>query len=107
ELWYLLLDNNNIYQTSFSNSNFDQSFPNNYQAGMTSIKAFSNAWAILPGICSKAGQEKGTSMYKIEIITSHTGAIKLAFNNDASTPLNLCEKSWSIDNLKLTAITNQ
>jgi hypothetical protein len=106
ELWYLLLDNNNIYQTSFSNNNFDQSFPNNYQAGMTSIKALSNAWGVLPGICAKAGQEKGTSMYKIEIITSHKGAIKLAFNNDPSTPLTLCEKSWSIDNLKLTALTN-
>lgn len=107
ELWYLVLDNNPIYQTSFSNSNFDQSFPSNFQAGLTNNKALSNAWGVLPGVCSKAGQANGTSLYKIEIITSHTGDIRLALNNDASTPLTLCEKSWSIDNLKLTAITNQ
>lgn len=106
ELWYWALDNNLIYSTSFSNENFEQSYPKNYQIGMINNKALSNAWGVMPGICSKAGQDKGTSMYKIEYITSHKGAIKLAFNNDASIPFSLCEKSWSLDNLKLTVINN-
>lgn len=100
------LDYNSIYLTTFSNGAYDQSFPNNYQSNMINNKAFSNAWGVFPGVCSKVDQTNGTSLYKIEYITSHSGPVKLTFNDIANTTTSLCQKSWSLDNLKLTAINN-
>ncbi len=100
------LDNNTIYLTTFSNGAYDQSFPNNYQTNIINNKAFSNAWAVFPGVCSKVDQKNGTSLYKIEYITSHSGPIRLTFNDIANTNTSFCQKSWSLDNLKLTAINN-
>ena len=104
DLWQMKLDNNPIYLTSFSNGTNDQLFPNNYQPTLINNKAFSNSWAVYPGVCSKAGQSNGTSYYKLEYITSHKGPIELAFQDVSATASSLCTKSWSIDNLKLTAI---
>lgn len=107
DIWQLKLDNNAIYETTFSNGNEDQSFPDNYNYQPVPIKhlAFSNAWGKLDGVCSKAGQKDGTSYYKIECITSHQGPIELVFQDISFTASNHCQKTWSIDNLKLTAIT--
>lgn len=104
--WQVQLDNNTIYLTTFSNGVYDQSFPNNYQSNIINNKAFSNAWAVFPGVCSKVDQSNGTSLYKIEYITSHKGPVRLTFNDIANTSTSLCQKSWSLDNLKLTAINN-
>jgi len=107
DLWQLKLDNNPILITSFSNSNEDQLFPNNYTQTLTNNKAFSNSWGVYPGVCSKAGQANGTSLYKIEYITSHKGPIELVFQDVPFSATNLCMKSWSIDNLKLTTMDKQ
>jgi hypothetical protein len=104
--WQVQLDNNTIYLTTFSNGVYDQSYPNNYQSNMINNKANSNAWALYPGVCSKVDQQNGTSMYKIEYITSHSGPVRLTFNDIPNATSNLCQKSWSLDNLKLTAINN-
>lgn len=107
DLWQLKIDNNPILVTSFSNGNNDQSFPNSYFPTVFNNKAFSNSWAVYPGICSKAGQSNGTSFYKIEHITTHQGPIELYFQDVNVTASNLCIKSWSIDNLKLTTMLKQ
>lgn len=104
DIWQLKLDNNPIYLTTFSNGNADQSFPDNYQPSLVRNKAFSNAWAKFSGVCSKANQTDGTSFYKIEYITSHSGAIQLIFQDISFTASTKCNKSWSIDNLRLTTI---
>jgi hypothetical protein len=107
DLWQLKLDNNPILVTSFSNGTNDQSFPTSYYPTVYNNKAYSNSWATYPGVCSKAGQNNGTSFYKIEYITSHEGPIELVFQDVLVTASNLCIKSWSIDNLKLTTTLKQ
>jgi hypothetical protein len=106
EFYQVQLDNNTIYLTTFSNGSYNQSFPNNYQTNLINNKAFSNAWGVFPGVCSKVDQTNGTSLYKIEYITSHSGPVRLTFNDIANSATSLCQKSWSLDNLKLTAINN-
>lgn len=104
DIWQMAIDNNPIILTTFSNGNYPQSYPNNYQPNMINSPALSNSWGVLPGVCSNAGKANGTSHYKIEYTTSHTGPLQLALN-DVPNPVNsLCLKSWSIDNLRLTAI---
>ncbi len=107
DLWQFKLDNNPLLITNFSNGTQDQLFPNNYTATLTNNKALSNSWAVFPGICSKAGQNNGTSFYKIEYITSHKGGIELVFQDVPFSATSLCMKSWSIDNLKLTTMLKQ
>ncbi len=105
DLWQMTLNNYQIYLTSFSNGTHNQSFPENYTAGTAGNKAFSNSWATLPGVCAGAGLINGTTHYKIEHTTAHQGALQLALN-DIPNPINsLCLKSWSMDNLRITAIT--
>lgn len=107
DLWQLKLDNNPLLITNFSNGVQDQLFPNSYTPTLTNNKPFSNSWGVFPGICSKAGQSNGTSFYKIEYITSHSGPIELAFQDVSFSSTSLCIKSWSIDNLKLTTMLKQ
>lgn len=107
DLWQFKLDNNPLLITNFSNGSQDQLFPNNYTATLTNNKALSNSWAVFPGVCSKAGQNNGTSFYKIEYITSHKGPIELVFQDVSFSATSLCIKSWSIDNLKLTTMLKQ
>jgi hypothetical protein len=102
DVWNMTIDGYTIYQTTFSNGIYHQSFPDNYN-GYSQNPAHSNAWELLPGVCANAGKPDGTAHYKIEYITTHTGPLKLEFN-DAVQPFNsLCLKSWSIDNLKITS----
>jgi len=105
DLWQMTLNSYPIYLTSFSNGTYNQSFPDNYTAGITGHKAFSNSWATLQGVCTSAGITNGTAYYKIEYTTAHQGSLQLAIN-DVPNPVNsLCLKSWSLDNLRITAIT--
>jgi hypothetical protein len=104
DIWQMKLNNTPVYITTFSNGNDDQSFPDNYQSVLIQNKAFSNAWGKLVGVCSKVNQLDGTSYYKIEYLTGHQGDIELSFQDVSFTSSTQCEKSWSIDNLRLTAI---
>lgn len=104
DIWQMALDNSPIYLTTFSNGPYNQSFPNNYAGTVSKNKALSDSWGVLPGVCANAGQTNGTSHYKIEFTTAHKGPMQLALN-DVPNPVNsLCLKSWSIDNLRITAI---
>lgn len=105
DLWQMTIDNYPVILTSFSNGSYSQSYPDNYQTNMINNKPFSNSWELLPGVCSLSNNPKGTSHYKIDFTTSHFGPLQLALS-DVPNPVNsLCLKSWSIDNLRITAIT--
>lgn len=104
DIWQMKLDNNPIYVTTFSNGTVDQSYPDNYQTVLIRNPAFSNAWGKFGGVCSKVDQSDGTSYYKMEYLTGHTGTIQLDFQDVSFTAGNQCTKSWSIDNLRITAI---
>ncbi len=108
DAWQMTVDDHPFYITTFSNGPYGQSFPNNYKAGAVSNPAHADAWDIsFPGVCALKDAANGSSLYKIELITSHArDSIKIACN-DALQPFNsLCQKSWSIDNIRVTAITH-
>ncbi len=105
DVWNIRLDNNLILVTTFSNGTKTQAFPDYYNPGVTLNPAHSNAWALFPGVCASAAQNDGTSYYKFDYITSHTASKITIDMNDALQPFNsLCLKSWSLDNIKITAI---
>lgn len=106
DVWQMTLDDYPFYQTTFSNGIHGQSFPNNYKAGNASSPAHSDAWNIsLPGVCALKDSANGSSLYKIEITTSHNANAMTLACSDALQPFNsLCQKSWSVDNIRITAI---
>ncbi len=108
DAWQMSIDNYPFYLTTFSNSSYGQSFPGNYKTGAASNPAHANAWKIdMPGLCALKDVANGSSLYKIEVITSHNSDSLLMACNDALQPFNsYCLKSWSIDNLRVTAIYN-
>lgn len=106
DIWQMKYSNNPIIVTTFSNDNNPQSFPNNYQTNMINNPALANSWGVFPGVCAKQNISNGTSWYKIEYITGHTGPLDINFQDVNFSAGNLCSKSWSIDNLKITAIYN-
>ena len=89
---------------TFSNTSYQQSYPNFYQN--SNLPARANAWDInLPGVCSSQGVLGGTSSYKINKTIGHSGNSFKLDCSDALQPFNdSCFKSWSIDNLSITAI---
>ncbi len=106
DAWQMVIDGYPLYITTFSNSIHGQAFPNNYTPGQTTNPARSNSWNTnLPGVCLLKQSPNGSSLYKIDLRTAHTAsALKLACN-DVLQPFNsFCNKSWSIDNIKLTAM---
>lgn len=106
DAWQMTLDGYPLYLTTFSNSVHGQAFPNNYTPGQTVQPARSDSWnSNLPGLCLLKQSANGSSMYKIDIRTAHTASqLKLACN-DVLQPFNsFCNKSWSMDNIKITTI---
>jgi hypothetical protein len=105
DVWKMTVDDYPFYVTTFSNGIYNQSFPDNYQQTISINPPRSNAWEVLPGVCSSLGQSNGSTHYKIELTTSHSNNSFVLSLSDALQPLNqLCLKSWSIDNLQITAI---
>jgi hypothetical protein len=106
DAWQMVLDGYQIHVTTFSNSNYGQSYPKNYVAGTPSNPARSDSWNTnLPGLCALKDSPNGSSLYKIEITTAHTSNVANISCNDALQPFgSFCLKSWSIDNLMVTAI---
>lgn len=105
DVWQLKLDQVPIMIRTFSNTTFPQSFPADYNPGVSQNPPYSDAWALLPGACVWGDKPDGTSLYKIDYITAHT-ANKVSLDiNDALQPFNQpCNKSWSIDNIVITAV---
>ncbi|MCX6204962.1 MAG: hypothetical protein NTZ19_01755 [Bacteroidetes bacterium] len=107
DAWQMILDNQRIYITTFSNGSHGQSFPYNYiNASTPSNPARGDAWdPNLPGVNSLKSQSNGSTLYKIEYTTAHTESSVYLACNDALQPYkDYFAKSWSIDNLRVTAI---
>jgi hypothetical protein len=105
DAWVLNLDNNPLYLTTFSNGLHRQSYPSNYTAGGFQNPPKADAWeTVLPGACSLQTSDSGTTLYKIEKTTGHTSdSLVITMNDVLQPPGNYCLKSWSIDNLVITA----
>ena len=101
-----------FWKTTFSNSVCNstyclrQSYPNTYPF---ENRPQISAAKLLPGLCSLVSSSNGTAMYKIEKGFPHSGnAFIIRFFDELYQPNAVnekCDESWSLDNLKIRAIT--
>ncbi len=110
DIWTMLVDGNQVLTTTFSNMpGRRQSYPGFYGSPTTvsSPPRGDAADTLLQGVCSLKEKVNGTTRYSIVQFIPHSGgALKLQLG-DALQPFNeICLKSWSIDNLKITTLQN-
>jgi hypothetical protein len=115
EIWQMLIDGSPYINTTFSNLGClpgnlcpPQSYPANYPNRYNNPRA--GAYRTdLPGVCSMKTVSNGTTMYKITKTFSHSGktisleCLDKLDQKDYTNPT--CEKSWSVDNIIIQAIT--
>ncbi|MBV9989212.1 MAG: hypothetical protein JO301_16150 [Chitinophagaceae bacterium] len=109
DLWRFAINDVNVLLTGFSNdTTVKQSYPNWLGNGSALSPAGKNAIEVnLPGACALASSSRGTSRYRIISTIEHTGNSVTLIWGDAGGFFNdTCKRSWSIDNVKVTAITN-
>lgn len=107
DLWVLGIDQSYPIATTFANIEGQyQCFPENYRPDYNPFPARGNSWRIdLPGVCALASETKGTTLYKVDLFQQHTGSlVRVAFTDQMQVQQPLCEKSWSIDNVRITAM---
>ena len=106
DIWQFTADNTPYIIATFSNTNnITQSYPNFYGVSNPSPAKANSILQNLSGVCSLKAIEGGTSMYHIVKTVAHSGPYFGFTCNDALQPVNsLCTKSWSIDNIYVTAI---
>ncbi|NQW36817.1 MAG: hypothetical protein HQ471_07415 [Flavobacteriales bacterium] len=102
----------NIWESTFSNSVCNeiyclrQSYPDIFPS---ENKPRLGSATQLPGLCSLANNNDGTSMYKIEKGFEHSGnALLIRFYDKLYQPNAVdekCDESWSMGNLKIRVIT--
>jgi hypothetical protein len=112
DLWVMAFDDAPVLITTFSNTNNAQSYPDFYLANGTSPSKANAVRTDLPGACALKGIAGGTSYYKIVKTVAHTAStFKIAFNDNLNvigTPdTQICTKSWSIDNIRISTIKQQ
>jgi len=109
DLWKLVIDGSDQLLTGFSNdSTVQQAYPNWLGNGSPMGPAGRDAANInLPGACSLSGSSRGTSLYRIIRTIPHSGEVVRITCSDAGNFFNdTCQRSWSIDNLKVSVFKN-
>jgi hypothetical protein len=109
DLWKMELENNEVLVTGFSNiENVMQSYPNWIANGSALNPPGANAFDLnLKGACRNISKANGSSHYKMERTIIHSKPTFTFAGSDAGAFFQLnCERSWSIDNIKITAIYN-
>lgn len=114
DIWQMLVDNSLYINTTFSNLGCKvgnicppQSYPNDYANSNHNPRSGSYR-TDLPGVCSMLGSPEGTTMYKITKTFKHVNQSLLLQCLDKLSqnyPNPKCEKSWSVDNISIKAIT--
>lgn len=109
DLWGMSFDGAYQLLTGFSNDpSVKQSYPNWIGNGSSLAIAGTNAITTsLPGTCSYSSLPKGSSMYKIVTTVSHSNSnFELRLNDAGGVVNDSCNRSWSLDNLKVTILKN-
>ena len=112
DIWKLTMEGATFINTTFSNkvcpyTCFPQSYPFNY---LNSNQQPKNGAYLsnLPGVCLQVGEAGGTSMYKIIKRMAHkskTFSMKCIDQlSQPNTGDQLCDESWSVDNLVIKTI---
>lgn len=115
DIWQLKVDNKTFINTTFNNYECvpgnicpPQSYPADYPTSSNNPKngAFKTD---LPGFCSWANIPNGTTLYKIHKSISHSDktvliqCLDLLKQKYAADPK--CDESWSVDNIRVKAIS--
>ena len=115
DIWEMLVDGNPYINTTFSNNDCapgtfcpPQSYPLNYPNFNNNPKA--GAFKTnLPAFCVSAALPNGTTLYKIEKTLRHSKKKLILQCLDKLVQTNTnnpkCDESWSVDNIKIQAIT--
>jgi hypothetical protein len=114
DFWYLLLDDEEIINTTFSNSpcgsNYCiyQAYPENYPRTFEPKTGAADGG--LPGRCQYKDLPGWTSKYEIKRLVEHQGnslsvliGDRLKQENTSSNPS--CDESWSISRIEISALT--
>lgn len=104
DLFAIKVNDDPKYFTTFSNdASYTQAFPDWYPNGKNPIK--SNSINLdLPGLCYSKNNIQGTTFYSIKRTIQNKDDKIILSLSDALQPFNSqCEKSWSIDNIKIVA----
>jgi hypothetical protein len=114
DIWQMLVDNSLYINTTFSNLGCKmgnicppQSYPDDYPNSSHNPRSGSYR-TDLPGVCSMLSSPDGTTMYKITKTLKHVNQSLLLQCLDKLSqnyPNPKCEKSWSVDNISIKAIT--
>lgn len=118
DVWIMNIDGWSSIYSTFANgncSNCTQSYPEpqpsfvNNTFNFASNKPNSNAIKTdLPGACKLKDVKGGTSMYRIQRTFDHTASTLTlgCFGQleDADPANKICNESWSVDNMRITAI---
>jgi hypothetical protein len=112
DIWKLEVEGVNFINTTFSNKEcpytcFPQSYPFNYSNSNQQPK--NGAYlSELPGVCHWLTRPRGTSMYKIvkRIRHKNSGFSMRCLDElvQSNTGDQLCDESWSVDNLVIKTI---
>lgn len=114
DLWQMIVNGKTYINTTFSNAMCpagntcpSQAYPDDYPANnnpRTGAVAVS-----LPGACLNQNDPQGTCLYRIQKTIDHTGStltlacIDHLIEKTVKDPK--CSESWSVDNLKITAVS--
>jgi len=112
DIWKLVIDGKEYINTTFSNNTCGagmhcspQSYPNDYPNFNNNPKTGASR-INLPSVCHNVG---GTTLYKIKKNFSHSKSSLLMQFMDKLVQTNsddpLCDESWSVDNIKVKAIS--
>lgn len=118
DIWIMNIDGGSNLYATFANGtciNCTQSYPDPQPAFFNNLFNFAlnrpNSNAIrtdLPGACKLKDVKGGTSMYRIQRTIEHTGStldLGCFGQLEDSDPANKnCNESWSVDNMRITAI---
>ena len=107
DVWRVAFDGTDKLVSGFSTDPAKwQSYPNWIGNGSALSPAGANAFSTnLPGACRLIGNPKGTYHYKMEFTEYHSDNKLKIDMSDAGEFFNLnCDRSWSIDNLKIYTI---
>jgi hypothetical protein len=105
DVWNIRVNEEFQLSANFSNVRHQ---PQSYPEWIGSSRNISRGNAIdtlLPGNCLWEAEKNGSSKYKIAFSRPHTSSTLVLSLNDALQG-SYCEKSWSIDNILIEAITN-
>ncbi|PSL03488.1 hypothetical protein [Cecembia rubra] len=112
DFWYLKVDQDEVFRTTFSNSPCEstfclrQSFPQDYFR-----QNFPKTGAIrtdLPGLCLFGAFQNYTTVYRISRLISHfNNSVQITLGDElkqVNSPDPLCDESWSVGKIEVTAM---